>query len=87
MIVIEIFNSFTDISFLKDFTNIYFFISYCVQEKFLGCLKVQLSVAVSIFYQIKELISCTNMIGLALFASEPVVNLFYLHVVIFEISK
>ena len=32
LIVIVIFNYFTNISFLKDFTN-YFFISYCVQEK------------------------------------------------------
>ena len=44
-----IFNSFTDISFPKDFTNT-FFISYCFQEKIWEYLKVQLSVAVSEYF-------------------------------------
>ena len=33
LIVMVIFNFFTDVSFLKDFHNTFFFISYCSQEK------------------------------------------------------
>ena len=44
--LIVIFNSFTDISFLKYVTKI-FCISYYFQEKFWGSFKVQLSVTVS----------------------------------------
>ena len=49
LMVRVILNSFIDISFLKDLV-IYFCISYCVQEKNWECFKVQLSVAVSVFF-------------------------------------
>ena len=46
--LIVIFNSITDISFLKHVTKI-FCISYYFQEMFWECFKVQLSVAVSMY--------------------------------------
>ena len=49
LIVTVIFHSFTDISFLKDFTNT-FFLSYCAQEKIWEYFKVQLSVALSVCF-------------------------------------
>ena len=45
---IVIFNSFTDISFVKYVTKI-FCISYCLQEKIWGCFKVQLSVTLFVY--------------------------------------
>ena len=45
---IVIFNSFTDISFVKYVTKI-FCISYCLQEKIWGCFKVQFSVTLFVY--------------------------------------
>ena len=50
----EIFNSFTDISFLKYFTEIFFYILLFYGAPLSGCA--------CIFYQVKELISCKYFI-------------------------